>query len=307
MTVKKTLASILASLTLLLSSTNNPNVQACTGSKQHAMGDTGISLCDNANTVYWNQGRLALLKNPEVSFLQKIGEKDNFRYGQVANFAMPIGENAGIGVQYINSQTKNTNLYGTRTEDWQWVKLGAGVKVYDAKDSRVAIGAAITPKIMKEVIQYNPEWANGKKIENKKSTFDFEVSACIEGDNTFVKGDTLRFGCLMRSFGDFEGRHPEGYRPEGSYIFPTKIGDTTGAFGWYNLGGVKDENGNIGGGVRAGIEQKIGKKIALRAGYIDYGVNKDITFGIGFQGDKFGVDLNSSKERNNSIEVSYKF
>ena len=190
MTIKKTLASALASIALLLPSTNQ--TQACTGSRQGAMGDTGVSTCDNANTVYWNQGKLSFLEQPQLSFLKKFGNNDGFRYDTVINFAMPLNKNTGAGIQYIDSQTSIENQYGTRSEDWQWLKLGLGGKVYDKNDWKIGVGGAITTKKMNEVTQYKPEWDNGKKIEKNVNAMDFEASCIMEKANAFTKDDTFR-------------------------------------------------------------------------------------------------------------------
>lgn len=305
--MNKTLTSLIAAVIIVLPNLNYNKAEACTGAKQSAMGDTGITIADNANAVYWNQGMIPFLEKPEVSFVKRFGDDDKFRYDDVVNFSTPIGKNYGTGIQYINSDSSITNEYGKRTEKWQWVKLSAGVGMENGYKWKIGIGMAVTPKIMEDKTEYNPKYADGKTEEKKKNGIDIEASMIAKKQDIIIKGDTFRTGALLRSFDSTEGRGSEGLRPEVSYTLPDKLGDLTIAAGYYGLIFNKKNGENENQGARLGLEQKLGKNLALRTGYTEFKDMNDISAGIGYENNRFGLDAAWSKEGRCLAEITVKF
>lgn len=308
--MKKTLASILASLALLLPLQNN-QAQACTGARQLAMGDAGVATCNDAHAVYWNQAELPNIKHPEISYTKQFGELDEARYDDVVSFVSPITKRIGMGVQLMNGSKGNLEK-DKYNEKESWIKFGAGYTLNDNTNSWIySIGGALTEKN----INITNLDENNQKSQREKSGLEYEASFLAGRKNVLVKGDDLRVGILAREQfgidGDETGRNLA-VRPAISYTLNDGLGNLTLASELYEadeLMSLDKMLGQKGAGKeyakpRIGLEQKIGtedKNIALRVGRdgaanegngcFTYGLGvtyKNVTLGVAYTENKVG-------------------
>jgi hypothetical protein len=305
--IGKTLGTLLVSAMALAPM---KSLDACTGTKQMAMGGAGITISDNSHATYWNQANLANLENGEASYTTAVHGEKGTGYDDVFTAAMPIGERAGIGIHINNSEKERESGI---IENTRWIKFAAGYKLKESKDGwNHSIGGAITPKLMS---QTRTEKSNIAEI-SEQTKMNYEVSYLGTKDNVFSEGDTLRVGALLRRNETLKDVIWN-FRPGISYTKSNKLGDLTLATSYYGMDsllGLEDKNSAH--GLRLGIEQKLGDKIALRAGTEKYNVKgkneRMYSAGVGFDGKKFkvGVSGTFSKELDKPYvlaEVGFKF
>ena len=316
--MKKKLASIFASLALLLPMASN-QVQACTGARQLAMGDAGVAACNDSHAVYWNQAELPNLKQPEVSYTKQFGDTDNARYDDVLSFASPITDKLGVGVQLMNGSKGNLKQDGWNEKE-SWVKLGAGYKFNKETNSWVySIGGALTEK---DIRLTNLD-KNNQKSQREKTGLEYETSLLAEKKDVLIKGDDLRVGVLAREQfgidGDENGRNLA-VRPALAYAIPNSLGNFTLASELYEadeLAGLDKMLGQKGAGreyakPRIGVEQRLGredKNLALRAGWDgagDEGKGR-LTFGLGATYKNTTLNVAYTDDNVGWVEVGVKF
>lgn len=283
---------------------------ACTGSRQIAMGSTGVTIAENSHASYWNCGIIPFLDNSEISYTRAFGDTDRFRYDSVACLTFPFevsGCNLGLGLHYADSSTKKEAEEYFKEQDNKWLKLGFGIG-----KSKGEWDYGLGNSIISGEEHYFRKNSNGEYLV-EGARYDAELSFIIRKHNTFSNGDLLRLGALYRRFwiNDEELEGSEGLRPEISYTFQNRLGEATTALGYYGLTG--SENNGDNGGIRFGVEQRIGKNISLRAGYTDYDHNdpssrrKDIKIGLGLEGRRGGFDISYSKEDYGLAGIFFKF
>jgi hypothetical protein len=268
------------------------SLEACTGTKQIAMGGAGITIADNSHATYWNQANLANLENGEASYTTAVHGEKGTGYDNVFTAAMPIGERAGIGIHINNSEKERDS---GMIENTKWIKFAAGYKLNNSENGwNHAVGGAITPKLMS---QTRTEESNATEIP-EQNKMNYEVSYIGTKDNVFSEGDTLRVGTLLRrneTLSDVLWN----LRPGVSYTKSNKLGDLTLATSYYGMDGLLglEDKSSI-HGLRLGIEQKLGDKVALRAGTEKYNAKwkneRMYSAGVGFDGKKFKVGISGT-------------
>ncbi len=278
--------------------------EACTGARQIGMGSAGVASCEDSHAVYWNQARLPLLDEAEVSYTQQIGEKENARYDNVLSLTSPINERLGVGVQYVMS-SKGTLNRDKWKEDFDWIKFALG---YILKDGRTnspsswthSIGGAITPKI----IEFR-ERKNGQETLYKESIVFYDISCLAEKTDMWINEDKLSLGILIRTGRIAEEDEEDAFRlairPGACYRLPNRFGDFTISAEYYGVKGAA--------GPRFGIEQVIGnekRNISLRAGYEDVS-NSAFMAGLGIKHKNLGANIVWTDKKVGWIEIFKRF
>ncbi len=265
---------------------------ACTGAEQIGMaGAGGEVLADNAHAVYWNAGGLlANLKQPEATYCHTFkndGGNLMIRYDNVFSLATPIGKKGvwGTGAMYIDSC--RDAYQSADKEIWNILKIAAGARVYDNKQTKAFIGAGIELSKIKDI-----------KASTATNYISADLGAVAIRQSAIFEGDELRIGVLGQSIINVRPSISETIKNFGGK------GKLTGALTDYDIFNIKNLR-EIRLGIRQSLETKIGK-ISLEAGTGNRDMMESSALGVAWESPKKGSKIScaymKTKDEKTQIE-----
>ncbi|MFH1282099.1 MAG: PorV/PorQ family protein [bacterium] len=245
------------------------------GARMAALGEGGVSLADDSQTLYYNPAGLTFLKNMEVSF-QKLVFVESISLTHIT-YAQPVKWGGlGFGIGYLDSGSMDRyDVNNVKTGDFKSTDYdlfaGISVKLLDN------LSAGLTLKLIKEQID-----------DESVSVFSGDCGLTILNVE-----DRIIFGLSIQNFGGKVKYINDSF----SQPLIIRLGaslKTSSDFIVYCEGLNSSDAGND---LRIGFELPIQKVVFVRGGYKylidndpDLGGTFGLTGGIGFRLYSFDID-----------------